>query len=105
MKTSAIMIRPMLVAKDIQAEVLAGRRPHIGEIATRHGYSPSAVKAGKVQRTQAYKREMASFVVRLQRLNEAILRRAEETVDQADYNGAILGVYRLTKVILMLTGS
>ncbi len=103
-KPTIAQARPIAVAKEVQAQVLAGRKPNVSEAARKNGYKPSSIKAGKVQRSPAFKREMASFADRLEKHREKILTRMEKTIGKARYRDAAVGLDRTTKVHQLLTG-
>lgn len=103
-RATATTLRPIRVAKEVQAAVVAGRKPQLRKIMLKHGYSKSSALHGKVQQTTAYQQEMTSFADRLSLHREKILKRMEKTVSRAKYSDASLGLDRVTKVHQLLTG-
>ena len=92
------------VAKEVLATIGKGEIPVIEKIAIEKGYSKTTARAGRVQATKSYKKTVKPFAQRLEKHRERILKRMEETVNQAEYNELSSSLERTTKVIQLLTG-
>ena len=101
------MARPLmarLVARDIIREVSKGRNPKHGEIAIKRGYAPSSAHHGKAAHHPAYKKEMQTFLHKLELHRDRIIERMAATVDKATYNDLSTSLDRVTKVIQLTSG-
>ena len=77
----------------------------LGAIALRNGYAPNTAKNPKnITETKSYKRVVTPFLTRLIKHRDKLLRRMEETIDDAEYNDLSNSLDKVVKNIQLLSG-
>lgn len=92
------------MAAEVVAAVRKGKKPNISEIARRHGYSKSSVRAMKVQKTKAFQAVVQPVLEQLEQARLRALARMPKAEKKAKYRDLVDGVDKMTKNIQLLSG-
>jgi hypothetical protein len=98
-----------LAAKRVAMEVLEtigkGKIPNVSKIAVRNGYSQKTAYSGIVQKTETYKAEIESFLERLQKQRDKVLRAMDDKdLDRESYKVLSDSLQKLTHDSQLLSG-
>lgn len=96
--------RAVSVAQEVKKQVLAGKGVRVGPIARKHGYSESSIRAGKVQRTVAFKTVVLPVLDQLAAARQRALNRLPKAEKKAGYRDLVEGIHKLTHNHQLLSG-
>lgn len=99
-------IAAKLVAKDVSESIRKGKRPNLGKIAIKNGYSESTSKSPTIiTETKSYKEEIEPIIVQLEKERQRIIKAlANKDVDLERYATLTDSMDKITKNIQLLSG-